>query len=155
MLRVFGGGAGDRDGITRRSFVQAGLLGLGGLALPDLLRLREAATASGSTARRSVILIWLSGGPGHMETWDPKPDAPGGFRGPFGAIPTSLPGVHFGELMPELARRMDRLSIVRSVNHGTGDHTKANHWMLTGYEGPAFNAPDNQIQRRPAIGAAV
>jgi hypothetical protein len=90
-----------------------------------------------------------------METWDPKPDAPGGFRGPFGAIPTSVPGVHFGELMPEQARLMDRLAVLRTVNHGSGDHTKGNHWMLTGYEGPAFNAPDNQIQRRPALGAAV
>jgi hypothetical protein len=90
-----------------------------------------------------------------METWDPKPDAPGGFRGPFGAIPTSVPGVHFGELLPEQARRMDRLAILRSVNHGTGDHTKGNHWMLTGYEGPAFNAPDNTVQRRPSIGSAV
>ena len=78
-----------------------------------------------------------------METWDPKPDAPSGFRGPFGAIATSVPGVHFGELLPEQARRMDRLAILRTVNHGTGDHTKGNHWMLTGYEGPAFNAPDN------------
>jgi hypothetical protein len=90
-----------------------------------------------------------------METWDPKPDAPDGFRGPFGAIPTSVPGVHFGELLPEQAQRMDRLAILRTVSHGTGDHTKANHWMLTGYEGPAFNASDNQVQRRPAMGAAV
>src|SRR3954451_15236989 len=153
MLRVFGSGAQDCDGITRRSFLQAGMLGVGGPALPDLLRLRAAGATDFS--KRSVILFWLSGGPGHMETWDPKPDAPRGFRGPFGAIPTSLPGVHFGELLPEQARRMDRLAVLRSVRHGTGDHTKANHWMLTGYEGPAFNASDNQIQRRPAMGSAV
>ena len=90
-----------------------------------------------------------------METWDPKPDATSQFRGPFGAIPTSLPGVHFSELLPEQARRMDRMAIVRTVNHGTGDHTKGNHWMLTGYEGPAFNAPDNEVQRRPSMGSAV
>jgi hypothetical protein len=154
MLTVFGGGARDCDGVTRRSFLQAGVLGLGDLALPDLLRLR-AAGAAAERSRRSVILFWLSGGPGHMETWDPKPDAPGGFRGPFGAIRTSVPGVHFGELLPEQARRMDRLAVVRTVNHGTGDHTKGNHWMLTGFEGPAFNAPDFQVQRRPAMGAAV
>src|SRR4051812_35082714 len=154
MLNVFGGGARDCDGVTRRSFLRAGALGLGGLTLPDLLRLR-ASGAAADPGRRSVILLWLSGGPRPMETWDPKPDAPGGFRGPFGAIPTSLPGVHFGELMPEQARRMDRLAVLRTVNHGTGDHTKGNHWMLTGYEGPAFNAPDNEIQRRPAMGSAV
>ncbi len=154
MLRIFGGGARDCDGVTRRSFLQAGVLGLGGLALADLLRLRAQGAAADS-GRRSVILFWLSGGPGHMETWDPKPNAPSGFRGPFGAIGTSVPGVQFGELMPEQARLMDRLAVIRTVNHGSGDHTKGNHWMLTGYEGPAFNAPDNQIQRRPAIGAAV
>jgi hypothetical protein len=131
------------------------MLGLGGLALPDLLRLRAEAAGTGADRSRSVILFWLSGGPGHMETWDPKPAAPSGFRGPLGSIPTSLPGVRFGELLPEQAKRADRLAIIRSVNHGTGDHTKANHWMLTGYEGPAFNASDNTIQRRPSIGSAV
>ncbi len=155
MLRIFGGAARDCDGVTRRSFLQAGVLGLSGLGLSDLLCLRAAGETAAAGRGRSVILFWLSGGPGHMETWDPKPDAPGGFRGPFGAIPTSVPGVHFGELLPEQARRMDRLAVLRAVNHGTGDHTKGNHWMLTGYEGPAFNAPDNQIQRRPAMGAAV
>lgn len=155
MLRILGGGARDCDGVTRRSFLQAGVLGLGGLALPDLLRLRSEGAEAGAGMGRSVILFWLSGGPGHMETWDPKPDAPGGFRGPFGAIATSVPGVHFGELLPEQARRMDRVAILRTVNHGTGDHTKGNHWMLTGYEGPAFDAPDNTIQRRPSMGSAV
>jgi len=155
MLTIFGGAARDCDGVTRRSFLQAGMLGLGGLALPDLFRLRADGADPGRVGERSVILFWLSGGPGHMETWDPKPAAPSGFRGPFGAIATSLPGVQFGELLPEQAKRMDRLAILRTVNHGTGDHTKGNHWMLTGYEGPAFNAPDNTIQRRPAIGSAV
>ena len=156
MLRIYGDDAArDCDGVTRRSFLQAGVLGLGGLALPDLFRLRAEGAGSPEAKGRSVILFWLSGGPGHMETWDPKPKAVSAFRGPLGAIPTSVPGVHFGELLPEQARRMDRLAILRSVNHGTGDHTKANHWMLTGYPGPAFNAPDNTVQRRPAIGSAA
>jgi Protein of unknown function (DUF1501) len=99
MLRIPGGGARDCDGITRRSFVQAGILGLGGLGWADLLRMRGVASAvpAAGTVResagRSVILFWSSGGPGHMETWDPKPDAQQAFRGPFGAIPTSVPGV--------------------------------------------------------------
>jgi hypothetical protein len=90
-----------------------------------------------------------------METWDPKPAAPSGFRGPFGAIATSLLGVQVGELLPEQARIMDRLAILRTVSHGSGDHTKGNHWMLTGFEGPDFNAADNEVQRRPSMGSAV
>ncbi len=143
----------DRD-VSRRSFVQAGMLGAGGLGLSELLKL--SAQASRPQARKtSVILFWLSGGPGHMETWDPKPDASSEVRGPFGAISTNVAGVQFGELMPELAKRMDKLAVLRSVNHGSGDHTKSNHWMLTGFEGPAFNAPDFREQRRPSIGSAV
>ncbi len=146
----------DCDGRTRRSFLRTGVIG--GLTLPQFLSLKARASQSATSpvpANRSVILFWLSGGPGHMETYDPKPDAPSGFRGPFGAIRTNMPGVHFGELMPEQARLMDKLAIVRTVRHGSGDHTKGNHWMLTGFEGPAFNAPDNTVQRRPAMGSVV
>ena len=143
----------DRD-VSRRSFVQAGMLGAGGLGLSELLKLRAQASRP-HDRKTSVILFWLSGGPGHMETWDPKPDAPSEVRGPFGAISTNVAGVQFGELMPELSKRMGKLAILRSVNHGSGDHTKSNHWMLTGFEGPAFNAPDFREQRRPSMGSAV
>ncbi len=154
MLRIVGGSASDCSGITRRNFVQAGLLGIGGLALGDLFRL-QAAPAAAAHRDSSVILFWLSGGPGHMETWDPKPNAVAQFRGPFGSISTSVPGVKFGELLPEQARIAHRLAILRSVHHGTGDHTKANHWMLTGFPGPDFNAADFRVQRRPSMGSAV
>jgi hypothetical protein len=143
------------DGLTRRSFLQAGALGIGGLSLVDLLKIKASAETRLSAADTSVILFWLSGGPGHMETWDPKPRAPAEYRGPFGAIDTNVSGIQFGELMPQQARLADKLAVVRTVNHGSGDHTKGNHWMLTGFEGPAFNAPDNRQQRRPAIGSAV
>jgi hypothetical protein len=129
---------------------------IGGLSLSHFLRLKASAAAlTPEPTTKSVVLFWCSGGPGHMETYDPKPDAPDGFRGPFGAIPTALSGVHFGELMPYQARIADQMTIVRTVNHGSGDHTKGNHWMLTGFEGPAFNAPDNTVQRRPAMGSVV
>ncbi|MCU0878986.1 MAG: DUF1501 domain-containing protein [Pirellulaceae bacterium] len=142
-------------GLPRRSFLQAGALGLGGLTLAELTRLQAAGAVSPRAAGKSVILIWLSGGPGHMETWDPKPLAPAEYRGPLGAIGTNVAGVQFSDLMPEQAQLMDQLAVLRTVNHGTGDHTKGNHWMLTGFEGPAFNAPDNRQQRRPAMGSAV
>jgi hypothetical protein len=141
--------------LSRRALLQAGALGVGGLTCADWFRLRAEGAVRASAAETSVILLWLSGGPGHMETWDPKPRAPVEYRGPLGAIDTSIPGIQFGELMPEQARIMEHLAVLRTVRHGTGDHTKGNHWMLTGHEGPAFNAPDNQVQRRPAIGSAV
>ncbi|MEZ6111098.1 MAG: DUF1501 domain-containing protein [Pirellulaceae bacterium] len=142
-------------GLSRRTFLQAGALGVGGLTMADWSRLNAAGSIRTSAAGSSVILFWLSGGPGHMETWDPKPHAPQEYRGPFGAIETTVPGIQFGELLPEQARLASHLSVVRTVHHGSGDHTKGNHWMLTGFEGPAFNAPDNRQQRRPAIGSAV
>jgi len=150
MFRITGGKGSDCTGLTRRSFVQAGVLGLGGLTLADVLHANS--SARNDTA---VILFWLSGGPGHMETWDPKPDAPANYRGPLRAMRTTLPGVQFGELLPQQARLAQHLSVVRTVNHGSGDHTKSNHWMLTGFEGPAFNVPDFRVQRRPAMGAVV
>jgi hypothetical protein len=149
--------------LTRRSFVEAGVLGIGCLSLAQFLQCR-AATAAGShpssgminpAADTAVILVWMSGGPGHHETWDPKPDAVSQYRGPFGAISTSQPGVQFSEMIPEQAQLADRMAILRTVNHGSGDHTKGNHWMLTGFEGPDFNKPDNRIQRRPAMGSVA
>jgi hypothetical protein len=156
MFRVIGEADRECTGLTRRSFVQAGMLGLGGLTLADFLRIRAAsAPAAGGRRDTAVILFWLSGGPGHMETWDPKPAAPDQYRGPLRAVQTRVAGVHFGELLPRQAALMDRLAVIRSVNHGSGDHTKANHWMLTGFEGPAFNAPDFRQQKRPSLGSAV
>lgn len=155
MLRITAEKARYCDGLTRRSFVQAGLLGVGGVGLADYLRLQAHGGVQEQKKDHSVILFWLSGGPGHMETWDPKPQAPREYRGPFGAIATSVPGIHFGELMPNQAAIAEHLAVLRTVHHGSGDHTKGNHWMLTGFEGPAFNAPDNRRQRRPSMGSAV
>ncbi len=153
MFRVYGGGS---DCVSRRSFLQAGVLGVGGLALGDYLRAKESIDfALPHVKDAAVILLWMSGGPGHMETWDPKPNAVSQIRGPFGAIKTAIPGVMFGELCPEEAKIADKLAILRGVNHGSGDHTKSNHWMLTGIEGPAFNVADFKVQRRPCMGSAA
>ncbi len=163
MFRVTGGASRDCEGIARRSFVEAGVLGLGGLALPELMRLKAEASRRiapqgavvNPRADTAVILVWMSGGPGHHETWDPKPEAVAEYRGPFGAIQTNVPGMLFNEMLPEQAKIADKLCVLRSVNHGSGDHTKGNHWMLTGFEGPAFNAPDNRVQRRPSLGSVT
>ena len=105
MFRVTGSASSDCEGLTRRSFVEAGVLGVGGLSLGNYFSLRaSAATAPADRpsipgvnrdADTAVILVWMSGGPGHHETWDPKPDALSQFRGPFGAISTNVAGIQF------------------------------------------------------------
>ncbi|MDB5349826.1 MAG: hypothetical protein JWN86_1073 [Planctomycetota bacterium] len=122
------------DGVTRRSVLRAGVLGLAGLSLPELLRSRAAAGAAAADDM-SVILVWLDGGPPQHETYDPKPEAPVEFRGPLKAMSTRVPGIRVSELMPEHARMMDKIALIRSMHHDNGDHFAAAHWMLTGYLG--------------------
>jgi hypothetical protein len=131
MSKVLGGTGSDCTGVTRRTFLQAGVPGVGGPALGDFVRAQAAEDyAVPHVEGASAILFWMSGGPGHMETWDPKPDAVAQFRGPFGATKTGVPGIQFGELLPEEAKIADKLEILRGVNHGSGDHTKGNHCVI-------------------------
>ncbi|MCP3692791.1 MAG: DUF1501 domain-containing protein, partial [Planctomycetaceae bacterium] len=103
---------------SRRWFLQAGLAGCGGLALNNFLgsssQAADSAIRTGKD-RKSVILFWLSGGPSHLDMWDPKPSAPQEIRSPFGTISTRLPGVQFSEHLPLQASIADQLSIIRSV----------------------------------------
>jgi hypothetical protein len=105
---------------SRRWFLQAGLAGLASLA-PHGLRRRAQASRPGP--KPAVILFWLSGGPSHLDMWDPKPDAPAEIRGPFGTIPTVVPGIGICEHLPLQARMMDRLTLIRSVDCRASDHT--------------------------------
>ena len=132
MMKLVGNGQSTFcDGQTRRSFLQAGFLGLGGLALPQLLQAREEA---GSTAKKtSVIYIELTGGPTHIETYDPKPEAPAEYRGPLGVVKTKLPGVYFSELMAEQANVADKLAIIRSMHHSSSSHDTSSHLTQTGH----------------------
>ncbi|MCP4506382.1 MAG: DUF1501 domain-containing protein, partial [Fuerstiella sp.] len=110
---------------SRRWFLQSGLSALGGLSLSQLMSLQAAAganTAPGS-GKKSVILFWLSGGPSHIDMWDPKPDAPSEIRGPYATIPTKVPGVNFSEHLPLQASIADKLSIIRSVDCSSSNHT--------------------------------
>jgi hypothetical protein len=141
------------DGIRRRDFLRIGTLGWGGLTLADALRARSsAATAGDSPPERSVILIWLDGGPPQHETYDPKPDAPTEYRGPLKPIATVLPGIQVSELLPRHAQIMDKVSLIRSLHHDNGDHYAAAHWMLTGYLGS--NAI-NMAPQYPSAGSIV
>lgn len=116
----------EREGLvvaSRRNMLKAGLLGLAGLSAPALLRARaEAAQSGGGTSRKSVILLWMAGGPSHIDTWDPKPDRPYENRGPFGVTQTKLPGVLFCEHLPKQAAMLDKFTVLRSV-----DPEKSNH----------------------------
>lgn len=109
---------------SRRWFLQTGLAGIAGLSLPGLLRAQAQAADTGrSTSKKSVILFWLSGGPSHIDMWDPKPEAPKEIRGPFSTISTAVPGVHFCEHLPLQASLMDKLTVIRSVDCKASNHT--------------------------------
>lgn len=111
-------------GPSRRWFLRAGLGGFAGLSANELLRARAEAGSPGRSGRpRAVILFWLSGGPSHIDMWDPKPDAPAEVRGPFGTIPTSVPGVRFCEHLPRQAAIMEKLTVIRSVDCSASNHT--------------------------------
>ncbi|MDZ4684636.1 MAG: DUF1501 domain-containing protein [Planctomycetaceae bacterium] len=116
--------------LRRREFLRAGMLGLGGLGLSDLLAARSAAgTASANT---SLILFWMWGGPSQLETFDPKPEAPSEYRGPFRPIATNVPGIDVCELFPQLAQRADKVAIVRSLHHTMSSHNDGSIELLTG-----------------------
>jgi len=107
---------------SRRWFLEAGAASIGGLSLP-LLPDVPASTTHPPADKKAVILFWLSGGPSHIDMWDPKPGAPQEIRGPYKTIPTKLPGVHFGEHLPLQASIADKLSILRSIDCSASDHT--------------------------------
>ena len=147
-------GAGQKlcSGVTRRDFVRLGSLSVLGLTLPDLLRL-EAARAAEKTAQKTraknVLLIYLGGGLTHHDTMDPKPDAPQEIRGKYGVIPTTIAGVKFSSMMPELAKCTDIFALCRSQVTGSDHHETAAQWMLTGNYGVM------QGGDYPSIGAIV
>ncbi|HEX3656614.1 MAG TPA: DUF1501 domain-containing protein [Pirellulales bacterium] len=109
---------------SRRWFLQTGAAGVAGLSMADMLRLQgQAAPLSAQRDKKSVILFWLSGGPSHLDMWDPKPAAPREIRGPYDTIATKLPGVRFCEHLPLQAKIADKLSIIRSVDCSASNHT--------------------------------
>ncbi len=138
------------DGINRRSFLKVGVSGMAALGLPQILKARE---QSGNTRNTSVILIWLDGGPGHMDMYDMKPDAPELFRGIWRPIRSRVPGFDVTELYPKQARITNLFSMVRSLHHDTGDHFAGGHRMLTTKDMGVSGV--NQMQRFPSIGAIV
>ena len=123
-LRQFGSYL-DRtcDGVTRRQMLKVGALGFLGLGLPEFLALEADAQTQAKKAgikpksKRdvSVIMLWMGGGPSHVDTWDPKPKAGTDIVGPFNALETNVPGIFIGENLPKMSRLMDKMAIIRSI----------------------------------------
>ncbi len=155
MFRIDAGSAGRYcDGFSRRNFLQLGVAGLASVALPTLLRARETSAAkTGATKDTSVILIWLDGGPSHMDLYDMKPDAPAEYRGIWKPIRTRVPGFDITELFPKQAKVTDKFSSVRSLHHDTGDHFAGGHRMLTAKDLGVSGA--STPARFPSIGSIV
>ena len=139
--------------MARRSFFEAGSLALGGLGLSDLLRARaQAKEARVSQRDTSVILIWLQGGPSHMETYDMKPDAPVEYRGELTPISTVVPGIDVCEYLPQHARVADKFTLIRSIAHGFGNHAGGAGRFLSGYNPLRVLDPKAQF---PCLGPVV
>lgn len=122
------------DGMTRRELLKVGAIGLGGLSLSGLLQLEHGLRAASASRRRarSVIMLFLSGGPSHLDMWDLKPEAPEEIRGTFQPIPTNIAGMQVSEHLPRMARLADKYAIIRSMRHATGSHPAATYWMMVG-----------------------
>ena len=136
----------------RRSFVKAGVLGSMGLSLSQLLRAEaKAGTRNSSGKLNSVIILWMRGGPSHIDMWDPKPDAPADYRGEFGTKSSKVPGINLIDLLPMSGKIMDKWSIIRSLYHHDAGHSTGDQICFTGYN--AGPMPDENVH--PSCGAIV
>ncbi|WP_206352422.1 DUF1501 domain-containing protein [Tautonia rosea] len=154
-MRIDLGSAGSYcDRVSRRSFLQLGVAGMASVGLPGLLAARDASVQRGMPKKEtSVILIWLDGGPGHMDMYDMKPEAPEQYRGIWKPIPTVVPGFEITELFPKQAQHTDKFSIVRSLHHDTGDHFAGAHRILTTKDMGVSGA--NTTSKFPSLGSIV
>ncbi len=156
MLSIPGKPGSTCDGFSRREFLRVGGAGLVGLSLADVLQLQAlagqspapAASKSGWGNAKSVIMIFLQGGPSHIDIWDPKPDAPSNIRGEFKPIKSNVPGIWLSEVMPKLAGQMDKATLIRSMSYtpaGLFNHTAAIYQMMTGWT-PDRVSPSGQLE---------
>src|SRR5438132_1961754 len=156
MLRIGCGLQRTCQGLTRREFIQVGGSSVLGLSLAELLRLRAETDYQVGRAR-VVIFLWLWGGPAQLDTWDPKPNAPLEFRGPFASIPTRTTGVRLTELFPQIAGIQDKFAILRSLHTASNDHGVAGTIGLTGSSAGSVNLGGGMAAGsvRPATGSVV
>ncbi len=152
MLDILGTSVRTCAGFARRNFLRVGALSVGGLALADVLRARAVAAENGAAVNdTAVILVWLAGGPSHLDMYDLKPHAPAEFRGEFQEISTNVPGLRISEHLPLQAAVMDKMAVVRSATHTNAGHGMGAQWMLTGYQ-PTIEVNDNIY---PAVGSVT
>ena len=156
MISIPGQPGSTCDGFSRREFLRVGGAGVLGISLADVLRLQARADSAPDSAKKkngwgkakSVILVFLQGGPSHIDIWDPKPDAPSNIRGEFKPIRTNVPGIWLSEVMPLLAKQIDKATLIRSVSYtpaGLFNHTAAIYQMMTGYT-PDRVSPSGQLE---------
>lgn len=151
--------------LTRREMLRIGGLSLSGLTLPMLLDRSRASAASRKEGTRpasfgkakNCIILYLSGGPAQLDTFDPKPDAPAEIRGEFSPIATSVPGVRFTELLPQSAKLMKHIALVRTMAHEHNDHGRGSYWMFTGvpYAGSVSDVNSMSRADMPHLGSCV
>jgi hypothetical protein len=151
MLNLWATGTTNRtcDGISRRNFLSVGTLGLGALSLADLLRLEAHAE---ETSRKSIIMVYLPGGPSHIDLYDMKPDAPVEIRGEFASVRTNVPGIDICELLPLQSRIADKFSILRGFKPGGGHDARE---LTTGFRRanrPAFGSVVSRVQGSQSTG---
>lgn len=136
------------NGWSRRDFVRVGALAPFGLSLGKLFATERSPSPSRRARAKSVLLVFLGGGISHHDTFDLKPDAVEEIRGKYKGIPSAVPGLHVGELLPKLAKTMGKVCLVRSQQHGNDHHETATNWVLSGKFGSPFGD-------HPAMGAVV
>jgi len=159
LLREIPGACGDFEttGISRRSLLSVGGLGMLGLTLPGLLRAEEtAASESPPVKAKSVIFLFQFGGPSHIDTFDMKPGAPAEIRGPHKPIKSVVPGLPVSEHLPRMAKQMDRICLVRSMHHTMKNHNSAAYYALTGHAPPRDDQRlRDSLSLYPAYGSVV
>ncbi|HEY1859811.1 MAG TPA: DUF1501 domain-containing protein, partial [Gemmataceae bacterium] len=147
----------DCQGMTRRAFLQAGGSSLLGLSLAGLLRLKAGGGEPMAGTAKSVMLIWLWGGPAQLDTWDPKPNAPLDYRGPFMPIATQTSGLRITELFPKIAQVSDTFTVLRSLHTQSNDHGVAGTIGLTGSAAGGVGLDGKPLAgaARPTTGSVV
>jgi uncharacterized protein (DUF1501 family) len=144
----------DCEGTTRREFLKIGTLGAGSLTLSGLLAARAQAAAAGKQVKdTSVVWLWLAGGPTHIETFDPKMDAPSEYRSVTGEVPTRMPGVTIGATFPKLAEVAHKMALARSFAHTNSGHRGGTHFVTTGYDNRMVD--NGGLPTRPSMGSIV